>query len=125
MLLLILFICGCSSPQPTIEEQRLMSSLEAVSAIANSPGDGQRFALHLNTIKGQIDAVKQMEGTNDCFIAAVDRCHSAYVLAGRAWEKRLASADPNRIADLELTYNFSLSFASLSLEQAKDCYSKP
>jgi hypothetical protein len=102
-----------------------LTSLEAVAAVANSPGDGQQFALQLNTIRGQIDVVKQMEDANTCFTASVDRCHSAYVLARRAWEKRLAAADPNKIADLELTYNFSLSFASLSLEQAKDCYSNP
>ena len=123
--LIIATLWGCSAPQPTAEEQRLMESLEAVAIVAKSPGDGRQFALHLDAIKQQIAAVNQMEAASTCFTAAVDRCHSAYVLAGRAWEKRLAATDENRIADLELTYNFSLSFASLSLEQARDCYSSP
>ena len=124
-LILIFTIWGCSSPQPTFEEQGLMDSLEAIAVVANSPGNGQQFNLQLDAIQQQITAVKQMEATDTCFIAAIDRCHSAYVLAGRAWERRLAATDVNRIADFEQTYNFSLSFASLSLEQAKDCYNNP
>ena len=116
---------GCSSPQPTAEEQRLIESLEAITTAANSPGDGRQFDRQLDAIKQQMTTLIQIDAANPCFTAAVGRCHSAYVLAGRAWEKRLAATDANRIADLELTYNFSISFASLSLEQAKECYNSP
>ena len=124
-LLLMFTIWGCTPPQPTVEEQRLIELLEAFTAVANSPRDGRQFVRQLDSIKQQMTALNQMDATNPCLTAAVGRCHSAYVLAGRAWEKRLAATDANRIADLELTYNFSISFASLSLEQAKECYNSP
>ena len=72
-LILIFTIWGCSSPQPTVEEQRLMDSLEAVAVVANSPGDGQQFILQLDAIMQQIADVKQMEAPNICFTVAVDR----------------------------------------------------
>jgi len=82
----------------------------------------EQFLDLLRGAKFAVDGLKRGEKTNACFLRAIERSYASYAIAGKAWKKKMEAQDEARRADMDLTLNFSLSFAAVSIQQASDCF---
>jgi hypothetical protein len=107
ILCVLTIIVSCSGPQKSTEEEY------------------DNFVGLLNEAKMEVDRLKQMNQSgenNRCFVSAVDKCHASYEIARKAWKQKLETDDDKRKQDMEMAYSFSISFATLNIEKANNCY---
>ena len=126
-LLLILMLCvgiSCSGSKPTLEEQNAINALSSIQTRLESDISLEAYLGLLNTAKAQMDILKGAPKKNGCFFGAVDKCYAAYEIAGKAWKHKIEAKDENRKNDMGMTLAFSLSFASLNIEKANNCFKR-
>ena len=119
--LVVIFI-SCSSPKKSTDEENVLNTLTQIQNSLEADITYDRFAGMLMEAKVQVDGQKQSENYNSCFVSAVDKCYASYEIALKAWKHKLETHDQKRKQDMEMTYSFSLSFATLNIEKANECY---
>ena len=124
VLILCLFILtvSCSGPQKSAEEESALNSLTRIQNGLEGNITYDNFVGLLNEAKMEVDRLKQSPENNRCFVSAVEKCYASYEIARKAWKKKLETEDEKRKPDMEMTYSFSLSFATLNIEKANNCY---
>ena len=125
ILCVLTIIVSCSGPQKSTEEESALNSLTHIQDSLESNITYDNFVGLLNEAKMEVDRLKQMNQSgenNRCFVSAVDKCYASYEIARKAWKQKLETDDDKRKQDMEMTYSFSLSFATLNIEKANNCY---
>jgi hypothetical protein len=126
VLLPILILCviftSCSSPKKSTEEENVLKSLKNIENKLEANISYDELATLLKDTKPELDRLKQSQNNNRCFISAVDKCYASYEIARKAWKQKQESDNSQRQQDMEMTFAFSKSFASLSIERADSCY---
>ena len=124
VLILCLFILmfSCSGPQKSAEEESALNSLTRIQNGLESNMTYGNFVGLLNEAKMEVDRLKQSPENKRCFVSAVEKCYASYEIARKAWKQKLETEDEKRRQDMEMTYSFSLSFATLNIEKANNCY---
>lgn len=117
-----IILIACRGPQRTAEEENLLSALKEIQNSLEANTSYEKFAKLLKDVKSKINMLKQAEQHNACFVSAVEKCYASYEIARKAWQLKENSQNPKRKEDMELTFSFSISFASLSIERADNCY---
>ena len=113
---------ACSDKIST-EEAKVLVSLDEIQRGFESNISYDDFLGLLNTAKAEIGMLKKSSQKKDpCFINAVEKCASAYAIAGKAWKKKNEMVDGKRKQDMDMALSFSLSFAALSIQKAGKCY---
>lgn len=115
-------MASCSGPQKTAEEESALNSLTRIQNGLEGNMTYDNFVGLLNEAKMEVDRLKQSPENNRCFVSAVEKCYASYEIARKAWERKLQTEDEKRRQDMEMTYSFSLSFATLNIEKANNCY---
>ena len=118
---ILMMIISCSGPQKSAEEESALNSLTRIQNSLDGDITYDNFVGLLNDAKLELDRLKQ-SGDNRCFLSAVDKCYASYEIARKAWKQKLETDDDKRKQDMEMTYSFSLSFATLNIEKANNCY---
>ena len=117
---LIFYAC---SDKISTEEAKVLVSLDEIQRGFESNISYDDFMGLLKTAKAEIAMLKtSRKKKNPCFINAVDKCASAYEIAGKAWKRKNEIADEKRKQDMDMALSFSLSFAALSIQKAGKCY---
>jgi hypothetical protein len=119
---LFILIISCSGPQKSAEEESALNSLTRIQNGLESNITYDNFVGMLNEAKMEVDQLKQSPENNRCFVSAVEKCYASYEIARKAWKQKLETEDDKRRQDMEMTYSFSLSFATLNIEKANNCY---
>ena len=105
------------------QEAKVLVSLDEIQRGVESRISYDEFMSLLQTAKAEISMLKNSgKQKNPCFISAVEKCASAYEIAGKAWKKKNEIADEKRKKDMDMALSFSLSFAALSIQKAGKCY---
>lgn len=117
-----LFLFSCSKPKPSFEEVEAIKMLSSIQTNVEQNVSYDQYLELVDDAKAAIDMLKSSEKQNPCVLSAVDKSYAAYAIAGKAWKKKTEATDEKRKADMDLTLNFSLSFAALSIEKANGCY---
>jgi hypothetical protein len=119
---MVICLISCFSPKITTEEKSVLNTFTQIqnSLEADIPYD--RFEGMLMQAKVEVDLLKQSENKNSCFVSAVDKCYASYEIARKAWKQKLEASDEKRKQDMDMTFAFSVSFATLSIEKANNCY---
>ena len=120
-LCILIMIVSCSGPQKSAEEENALNSLTRIQNSLERDSTYDNFVGLLNEAKLDVDRLKQ-SGENRCFLSAVDKCYASYEIARKAWKKKLEADDEKRRQDMEMTFSFSISFATLNIEKANNCY---
>lgn len=120
-LYVLMIIVSCSGPQKSTEEENALHSLTRIQDSMEGNITYDNFVGLLNEAKLELDRLKQ-SGKNRCFLSAVDKCYASYEIARKAWKQKLETDDEKRKQDMEMTLSFSISFASLNIEKANNCY---
>ena len=120
-LCVLMMIVSCSGPQKSTEEETALNSLIHIQDSLEGNITYDNFVGLLNEAKFDLDRLKR-SGENQCFISAVNKCYASYEIARKAWKQKLETDDAKRKQDMEMTFSFSISFASLSIEKANNCY---
>ncbi len=118
---ILMMIVSCSGPQKSTEEETALNSLIRVQDSLEGNVTYDSFVGLLNEAKLDLDQLKK-SGENQCFMSAVNKCYASYEIARKAWKQKLETDDAKRKQDMEMTFSFSISFASLSIEKANSCY---
>ena len=113
---------SCSGPQKSAEEESALNSLIRIQNSLEADITYDNFVGLLNEAKMEVDLLKQSGENNRCFLSAVDKGYASYDIARKAWKKKLEADDEKRKQDMDMTYSFSLSFATLNIEKANNCY---
>ena len=117
----LMMIVSCSDPQKSTEEESALNSLTRIQNSLEGNITYDNFVGLLNEAKLEVDRLKQ-SGENRCFLSAVDKCYASYEIARKAWKQKMETDDENRKQDMEMTFSFSISFATLNIEKANNCY---
>ena len=105
------------------EEAKVLVSLDEIQRGAESNISYDEFMNLLRTAKAEISMLKNSsKKKNPCFINAIEKCASAYEIAGKAWKKKSEVTDAQRKKDMDMALSFSFSFAALSIQRAGKCY---
>ena len=120
-LCVLMMIASCSGPQKSAEEENALNSLIRIQDSLEGNITYDNFVGMLNEAKLDVDRLKQ-SGKNKCFISAVNKCYASYEIARKAWKQKLETDDAKREQDMDMTFSFSISFASLNIEKANNCY---
>jgi hypothetical protein len=121
ILCVLIHIVSCSGPQKSAEEENALNSLTHIQNSLEGNITYENFVVLLNEAKLEVDRLKQT-GKNRCFISAVDKCYASYEIARKAWKQKMETDDEKRRQDMQMTFSFSLSFATLNIEKANNCY---
>ena len=121
-LCVLMIIVSCSGPQKSTEEESALNSLTRIQDSLESNISYDNFVGLLNEAKMEVDRLKQSGENNRCFVSAIDKCYASYEIARKAWKQKLETEDDKRKQDMEMTYSFSISFATLNIEMANKCY---
>ncbi|UCD77056.1 MAG: hypothetical protein JSW26_16690 [Desulfobacterales bacterium] len=121
LLLLSALTAGCG-PKITPQEAKVLVVLEEIQRDVEDNNDYDRFVQLLTTAKAELDMLRQSDDPNPCFLSAAEKCYASYEIARKAWQKKMEATDEKRKADMEMTLAFSLSFSSLNIEKANNCY---
>ena len=125
---LIVFLVGCCfltvycAPKMTPDEVKVLEALEGIRRGAEANIDYEQFVQLLESANTQINLLRQNSDSNACFLGPVDKCYSAYEIARKAWKRKMDESDEKRKAEMEITLSFSLSFASINIEKAINCF---
>ena len=122
ILCLFILVTSCSGPQISPEEESALNSLTRIQSALENDMNYDNFVGLLDEAKMDVDRLKQSPENNRCFVSAVEKCYASYEIARKAWKQKQDTEDENRKQDMEMTYSFSLSFATLNLEKANNCY---
>ena len=120
-LYVLMIIVSCSGPQKSEEEENALISLTRIQNSLEGNISYDNFVGLLNEAKFEMDRLKQ-SGENKCFLSAIDKCYASYEIARKAWKQKLETDDEKRKQDMEMTFSFSISFATLNIEKANSCY---
>ncbi len=115
-------LISCSGPQKSTEEENVLTSLNDIQNSLEASISYDKYAELLVNTKMKLDQLKQSEQNNSCFMSAVEKSYASYEIARKAWKQKLAADDEKRKQDMDMTYSFSISFASLNIEKANNCY---
>lgn len=118
---ILMMIISCFGPQKSAEEESALNSLTRIQNSLEGNITYDSFVGLLNEAKLEVDRLKQ-SGENRCFLSAVDKCYASYEIARKAWKQKLETDDEKRKQDMEMTFSFSISFATLNIEKANNCY---
>jgi hypothetical protein len=121
---LLLLVGSCSPPKPAAQEEAALSTMQDIQRNIETDISYDRFLDLLQAAKPVLDGLKHVENANTCFQQAIERSFASYAIAGKAWKKKMEAEDEARRTDMALTLNFSLSFATVSIQQASDCFKK-
>ena len=121
-LCVLMIIVSCSGPQKSTEEESALNSLTRIQDSLESNISYDNFAGLLSEAKMEVDRLKQSGENNRCFVSAIEKCYASYEIARKAWKQKLETEDDKRKQDMEMTYSFSISFATLNIEMANKCY---
>jgi hypothetical protein len=122
ILILSVIFTSCSSPKKSTEEENVLNSLRNIQDKLEANISYDELTTLLKDTKPQLDRLKQSQNHNRCFISAVDKCYASYEIARKAWKQKKETDNEQRRQDMEMTFAFSKSFASLSIERADNCY---
>ena len=122
ILLVIILLTSCLSPKKSTEEENALNSLLQIQNKLEADITYDEFAVLLRDAKPKVDRLKQTENNNRCFISAVDKCYAAYEIAGKAWKRKMETNNDKIRQDMETTFSFSISFATLNIQKANNCY---
>ena len=120
-LCVLMMIVSCSGPQKSAEEENALNSLIRIQDSLEGNITYDNFVGMLNEAKLDLDRLKRSR-ENQCFISAVDKCYASYEIARKAWKQKMITDDAKRKQDMDMTFSFSISFASLNIEKANNCY---
>ncbi len=120
--ILTMLLISCFNPKKSTEEENLLNSLNNIQNSLEANISYDKYSDLLVKAKIQVDELKQSEQNNSCFISAVEKCYASYEIARKAWKQKLETDDEKRKQDMEMTFSFSISFASLNIEKANNCY---
>ena len=113
----------CSSPPtPTPEEKAVLDSLKSLQRGYDKKITVDEFAYLLTAASLAIEKLKSAGTGTSCFANAAKRCYSSYEISKKAWALMEEASDENRRVDLETTLSFTISFASISLAKANECF---
>jgi hypothetical protein len=110
------------SPRITPDETNALAALEGVRRGVEANIEYEQFIQLLEKAGAAVKNLKQQDTNSSCFLNSVDKCFSAYEIAAKAWKRRLDETDEKKKADMNMTLAFSLSFASLHIKKANDCF---
>jgi len=124
LILLVIFsaLNGGCSPKITPQEAKVLVVLDEIQRGVEENIDYDRFVQLLGTAKAELDMLRQSNKPNPCFLNASEKCYASYEIAGKAWQKKMEEKDEKRKADMEMTLSFSLSFSSININKANNCY---
>lgn len=122
LLILCVIFTSCSGPKKSNEEENALNSLRNIQNKLEANISYDELTTLLKDTKPQLDRLKQSQNHNRCFISAVDKCYASYEIARKAWKQKKETENEQRRQDMEMTFAFSKSFASLSIERADSCY---
>jgi hypothetical protein len=114
-------IGGCG-PKITPQEAKVLVVLDEIQRAVDENIEYDRFVQLLATAKSELDMLRQSAKANPCFLSAVEKCYASYDIARKAWQKKLEAKDEKRKADMDLTLSFSLSFSSINIQKANNCF---
>jgi len=105
------------------QEAKVLVTLDEIQRGVEADISYDKFMDLLQTAQAEIGMLKNSgKSKNPCFLRAVERCASAYEIAGKAWKKRNEVTDAKRKKDMDIALSFSLSFAALNIQKAGRCY---
>jgi hypothetical protein len=113
---------SCRDPKASGEEEIVLNSLKKIQDGVEANISYENFTRLLEETKPKLDMLKAAERKNACFVSAVDRCYCAYVIAAKAWKLKQEAQSEQRKEDMQTTFSFSVSLASLNIERASSCY---
>ena len=122
LLLLLSTLNGGCGPKITPQEAKVLVALEEIQRNVENDTDYDRFVQLLTTAKAELDMLRQSNDPNPCFLNAAEKCYASYEIARKAWQKKLEATDEKKKAEMEMTLAFSLSFSTLNIEKANNCY---
>ena len=122
ILLAIIMLTSCLSPKKSTEEENALNSLIQIQNNLETDITYDEFAVLLRNAKPKVDSLKQSENNNKCFISAVDKCYAAYEIARKAWKRKMETDNVKTRQDMETTFSFSVSLATLNIAKANNCY---
>ena len=114
-----MMIVSCSGPQKSTEEETALNSLIRIQDSLEENITYNSFVGLLSEAKLDLDRLEQSR-ENQCFRSAVNKCYASYEIARKAWKQKLDTDDAKRKQDMEMTFSFSISFASLNIEKANN-----
>ena len=117
-----ILLISCSSTQKSAEEENVLTSLSNIQNSLEANISYDKYTELLVDARMKLDQFKQSEQNNSCFKSSVEKCYASYEIARKAWKQKLATDDEKRKQDMDTTFSFSISFASLNIEKANNCY---
>ena len=122
ILLSFVILISCSAPTKSAEEENVLSSLINIQNSLEANISYDKFVELLEDAKVKVDLLKRSENKNAHFLSAVDKCYASYEIARKAWKLKMETQNEKRKQDIESTFSFSISFASLNIEKANNYY---
>ena len=110
------------SPKITPQEAKVLVALDEIQRGVEEKIEYNQFVQLLETAKAELDTLSQSTTPNPCFLSAVEKCYASYEIARKAWQKMMEAKDQSKKADMEMTLSFSLSFSSINIQKANNCY---
>ncbi|MFZ0611714.1 MAG: hypothetical protein WAM73_05710 [Desulfobacterales bacterium] len=111
-------------PQPTAEEEAVLTALKNVQEGYGRRVTHDTYAALLDAATQKIDQLKKAGARNSCFMNAAERSYSSFEMGEKAWQAKDEALDENRRIDMETTLSFTIGFASISLAKANECFYK-
>jgi hypothetical protein len=121
MVVLSWLLSGCG-PKISPQEAKVLVALDEIQRGVEAGIDYEKFGQLLGTAKAEIDMLKPNDQPNPCFLSAVEKAYASYEIAGKAWKRKMTEADEKRKADMDMALSFSLSFSSINIKMANQCY---
>ena len=125
LVLVFAIVSSCLKSKPSLEEQNAIKALMTIQNGVEADINLEAYLGLLNAAKADIDTLKSVpKKKNNCVLGAVEKGYAAYVIAGKAWHQKIEAKDEKRRQDMGMTFAFSLSFGSLNIEKANNCFNK-
>jgi hypothetical protein len=122
LLVVSLAFSRSAPPQPTTEEETVLTALKKVQEGYSSRVSYDKYSELLTVAAQKIDQLKKTGTHNSCFMNAAKRCYSSFEIGKKAWKAKDEALDENRRIDMETTLSFTIGFASVSLAKANQCF---
>ena len=110
------------SPKITPQEAKVLVALDEIQRGVEEKIEYNQFVQLLETAEAELDTLSRSTKPNPCFLSAVEKCYASYEIARKAWQKMMEAKDQSKKADMEMTLSFSLSFSSINIQKANNCY---
>jgi len=110
------------SPKITPQEAKVLVALDEIQQGVEEKIEYNQFVQLLETAEAELDTLSRSTKPNPCFLSAVEKCYASYEIARKAWQKMMEAKDQSKKADMEMTLSFSLSFSSINIQKANNCY---